>query len=96
MQKTMGFQSCSSKLHGLWMVVDAPHSGKVHGDMSSGPLARWTLGRRFSAGVTHKSQQTQLTYFAAVIEFTEMESPFAVPVTLACSQASLLSLSSVP
>lgn len=32
-------------------------------------------------------------YFAAVTDFTEMVSPLAVPVTVACAQASLLSLS---
>jgi hypothetical protein len=34
------------------------------------------------------------SYLAAVTDFTEMVSPLAVPVTLACSQASLLRLSS--
>ena len=34
------------------------------------------------------------SYLAAVTDFTEMVSPLAVPVTLASSQASLLSLSS--
>src|ERR1019366_9488223 len=34
------------------------------------------------------------SFLAAVTDFTEMVSPFAVPVTLACSQASLLSSSS--
>ena len=34
------------------------------------------------------------SYLAAVTDFTEMVSPLAVPVTLACSQASLLSSSS--
>src|SRR6266404_654688 len=34
------------------------------------------------------------SYLAAVTDVTEMVSPLAVPVTLACSQASLLSSSS--
>ena len=34
------------------------------------------------------------SYLAAVTDFTEMVSPVAVPVTLACSQANLSSLSS--
>jgi len=35
------------------------------------------------------------TYLVAVTDFTEMVAPSAVPVTLACSQANLLSVSSV-
>ncbi len=34
------------------------------------------------------------SYLAAVTDFTEIVSPLAVPVTFACSQASLLSSSS--
>ena len=39
-------------------------------------------------------EPSSLPYLAAVTDFTEMVSPLAVPVTLACSQASLLSSSS--
>ena len=44
---------------------------------------------------TLPSAPPSATYWAAVTFFTEMVVPSTVPVTLACSQASLLSVSSV-
>ncbi len=45
--------------------------------------------------VARRSQEVQMPYFAAATDVTEMVVPSAVPVTLACSQASLLRVSSV-
>jgi hypothetical protein len=42
------------------------------------------------------SERPRRSHFAAVTDFTLMVSPLAVPVTLASSHASLLSLLSVP
>ena len=51
--------------------------------------------RNTGAQETLLSARPSATYLAAVTVFTEMVAPSAVPVTLACSQANLLRVSSV-
>ena len=64
--------------------------------MAASPLAsrRVDVCRRLGE-VARRTQEVQMTYFAAATDVSEMVVPSAVPVTLACSQASLLSVSSV-
>jgi hypothetical protein len=66
----------------------------------SSPASRSASARRMLLflwsphGCGFASPPSPGSYLAAGTDFTEMVSPLVVPVTLACSQASLLRLSS--
>ena len=69
----------------VWKMQEA--DGSLYQDTAAG------LPRRYLLHLTLEPPFPG-SYLAAVTDFTEMVSPLAVPVTLASSQASLLSSSS--